>query len=122
VIDIFGVGAGRGALPSHDRRDMVDITILVARRSALADLSTICVTIASRLVSLRRPPSVDRHDDPLVQRIGQQCRKALGVAAAGVAGLPLLEAGVQRRPARPPGNRCRYPPWGASSPFRSLHL
>ena len=58
MIDIFGVGAGRDALPSHDRRDMVDITLLVARRSALADLSTICVTIASRLVSLRRRPSI----------------------------------------------------------------
>ena len=47
-------------------------------------------------------PSVDRHDDRLVQRIGQQRRQALGAAAAGVAGLPLLEAGVQRRPARTP--------------------
>ena len=66
--------------------------------SALADLSTICVTIV-----LRRDPaalSVDRHDDRLVQRVGQRCQQALGAAAAGVAGLPLLEAGVQRRPAR----------------------
>jgi hypothetical protein len=43
---------------------------------------------------------IDRHDDRLIQRIGQQCRQALGAAAAGVAGLPLLEAGAQRRPAR----------------------
>jgi len=40
-------------------------------------------------------PSVDRHDDRLVQRIGQQRRQALRAAAAGVAGLPLLEARVQ---------------------------
>src|SRR6267378_5773826 len=63
------------------------------------DLSTICVTIASRLVILRRRPSIIT-DDRLVQRIGQQCRQAPGAAAAGVAGLLLLEAGVQRRLAR----------------------
>ena len=36
----------------------MSISILVARRSALADLSTICVTIASRLVIVRRRPSI----------------------------------------------------------------
>jgi hypothetical protein len=36
----------------------VSISILVARRSALADLSTIWVTIASRLVIVRRRPSI----------------------------------------------------------------
>ena len=78
---------------------------LVARRSALADLSTICVTIALRLVTLRRRPS-NRHDDRFVQRIGQQRRQALGAAAAGVARLPLLEEGAQRRPPRTPLSAC----------------
>jgi hypothetical protein len=45
-------------------------------------LSTICVTIASRLVIELAALSVDRHDDRLVQRNGQQCRQALGAAAA----------------------------------------
>src|SRR5271165_2536756 len=43
--------------------------------------------------------AVDRDKDRLVQRIGQQCRQVLLAAAAGVAGLPLAETGVQRRPA-----------------------
>jgi hypothetical protein len=79
---------------------IMSISILVARRSALADLSNICVTIASRLVILRRYPSVDRHKGSLVPRVCQERRQALGAAAAAVAGLALLEAGVQRRPAR----------------------
>jgi hypothetical protein len=33
-----------------------------------------------------------------VQRIGRQCRQVILAAAAGFAGLPLSEAGVQRRP------------------------
>src|SRR5208282_2473050 len=44
--------------------------------------------------------AVDRDKDRLVERIGQQCRQVLFAAAAGVAGLPLPETGVQRRPAR----------------------
>jgi len=58
----------------------MSISILVARRSALGDLSTIWVTIASR-GELAAPP-VDRHDDRLVQRVGQQCRRALSAAPA----------------------------------------
>jgi len=45
------------------------------------------------------PLPVDRDENRLVQRIGEQCRQVLFAAAAGVAGLPLAEAGVQRRPA-----------------------
>jgi hypothetical protein len=42
--------------------------------------------------------SVDRDKDLLAQRIGQQRMQLLLAAAAGVAGLPLSETGVQRRP------------------------
>jgi hypothetical protein len=68
----------------------MSISILVAQ-IALADLSTICVTIASRFGGLAAP-SADRHDDRLIERIGRQRRQTRGAAAAGVAGLPLLEA------------------------------
>jgi hypothetical protein len=34
----------------------------------------------------------------LIQRLGQQRMQLLLAAAAGVAGLPLAETGVQRRP------------------------
>src|SRR6266446_7091841 len=77
----------------------MSISILVARRSALADLSTICVTIASRLVIARRRPSIATATVSF-SASAQQCRQALGAAAAGVARLPLLEPGVRRRPAR----------------------
>jgi hypothetical protein len=45
--------------------------------------------------------SVDRDEDLLVQGIGQQRMQLLLAAAAGVAGLPLSETGVQRRAAVP---------------------
>jgi hypothetical protein len=45
------------------------------------------------------PFSVDRDEGRLVQRIGQQRLQLLFAAAAGVAGLPLAETGVQRRAA-----------------------
>ena len=41
-------------------------------------------------------PSVDRHEDCFVECLGEQCRQALGAAPAGIAGLALLETGVQR--------------------------
>jgi hypothetical protein len=43
--------------------------------------------------------SVDRDEDLLAQRIGQQRMQLLLAAAAGVAGLPLSETSVQRRAA-----------------------
>ena len=64
----------------------------------------------------RAAASVDRHDDRLVQRIGQQRLQALGAAAAGVAGLPLLEAGVQQRPASS-GSQCRSSTTSTSCPI-----
>jgi hypothetical protein len=51
------------------------------------------------LVILRRSPSIVTKTCS-IQRIGQQRVQLLFSAAAGVAGLPLLETGVQRR-ARP---------------------
>ena len=51
-----GGGAASPALCSTSF--IMSISILVARRSADADLSTIWLTIASRLVSLRRSPSI----------------------------------------------------------------
>jgi hypothetical protein len=52
---------------------------------------------------LLAPFSVDRDEGGLVQRIGQQRMQLMQpffAAAAGVAGLPLSETGVQRRAAR----------------------
>src|SRR6266478_4358506 len=43
--------------------------------------------------------AVDRDEDRLVQRIGQECGQLLFAASAGIAGLALRETGVQRRPA-----------------------
>ena len=43
--------------------------------------------------------AVDRDEDRLVERIGQEGRQLLFAAAAGIAGLALAETGVQRRPA-----------------------
>ena len=43
--------------------------------------------------------AVDRDEDRLVQRIGEQCRQLLFAAPAGIAGLALLKTGVPRRPA-----------------------
>jgi hypothetical protein len=40
-----------------------------------------------------------RDEDRLTQRIGEQRMQLLFAAAAGVAGLPLSETGVQRRTA-----------------------
>jgi len=70
---------------------IMSISILVARRSALADLSTICVTIASRLVLRRRPSIVTTT-------------------------VSFSASAQQRRPARGPScNRCRCPPYAASA-------
>jgi hypothetical protein len=45
------------------------------------------------------PFSVDRDEDLLIQRIGEQRMQLLFAAAAGVTGLPLAETSVQRRAA-----------------------
>src|SRR3984893_15688675 len=51
-------GLRRNRVHLGERDYVISISILVARRSALAGLSTICVTIASRLVIVRRRPSI----------------------------------------------------------------
>ena len=77
----------------------ISISILVARRSALADLSITCVTIASRLVILRRRPSI-------VTRVrsfrasAKSAGRLLALRPPGLPDWPFLETGVQRRPAR----------------------
>ena len=53
-----GSRGGAASLALCSTSFIMSISILVARRSALADLSTICVTIASRLVIVRRCPSI----------------------------------------------------------------
>jgi hypothetical protein len=74
-------------------------SILVARRSAEVDFVDQLMDHGLALGDLA-PFSVDRDEDRLVERIGQERRQVLLAAAAGVAGLPLAEAGVQRWPAR----------------------
>jgi hypothetical protein len=71
-------------------------SILVARRSAAADLLTSCVTAASRLVIPRWSPSIVRRHR-LVERLDQQRRQVFRVPSARVAGLPFLETGVHGR-------------------------
>jgi hypothetical protein len=71
-------------------------SILIARRSAAADLLTSCVTTASRSV-ISALLAVDRRRHPLVERLDQQCGQIFRARSARVAGLALLEAGVHRR-------------------------
>ena len=69
-------------------------------RLALGDLATL---------------SVDRDEDLLVQRIGQQRMQLLLAAAAGVAGLPLFGNGCATAGGQgPPCNRPGRPPYPAS--------
>src|SRR5271165_1960318 len=56
AVNLAGSGAAAPAFCSTSF--IMSNSILVARKSALADLLTICVTIASRLVILRRLPSI----------------------------------------------------------------
>jgi len=78
----------------------MSISILVARRSALADWLTICLTIAllddrlalADLAAL----AVDGDVDLLVQCGDQECGQALAARAARVAGLALLEGPAPR--------------------------
>src|SRR5262249_8800971 len=52
-------GSGGGAVPAFSSTSFsMSNNIFVARKSASADLSTICLMIASRLVILRRCPSI----------------------------------------------------------------
>jgi hypothetical protein len=83
-------------LPAQPRYELLHHLLVRRRGSGGGAGSNDRLVLGDRAV-----PPVDRHDDRLVQRIGQQRRQGLGAAAAGVAGLPLLEAGVQRRPASP---------------------
>jgi hypothetical protein len=65
------------------------------------EISASNISIRGSGVSRRRFSSfsVDRDEDRLAQRIGQQRMQLLFAAAAGVARLPPLETGVQRRAA-----------------------
>ena len=56
---VNGAGSGGGATPAFFSASFsVSISILVARKSAPADLLTSCLATASRLVISRRSPSM----------------------------------------------------------------
>jgi hypothetical protein len=73
---------------------------LVARKSAVADFVDQLMDNRLAFGDLATF-SVDRDEDLLAQRIGRQRMQLLFAMAAGVAGLPLSETGVQRRAAGP---------------------
>jgi hypothetical protein len=75
------------------------------------------ISIRGSSVSRRRFSSfsVDRDEDRLAQRIGQERMRLLFAAAAGVSGLPPFGNGCATAGSRgPPCNRAGRPPYAAS--------
>jgi hypothetical protein len=72
---------------------------MVARRSAFADSSTLCVTIDSRLAIVRRRPSIVTTTVSFSASANRRGR-LYAQGPTGVAKPPLLKSGAQRGPTR----------------------